>query len=227
MHLEKNQSALFDNSRRSGYCLQFSEKRFQLWSHSGRFERNGWRAVPEGRPALGHDAERRVTVLCGDDHLYLGGSRRSCDETSADNDTSSRPRTDLTGRLHPRAALCAHGRGMRSPFPPSGGSSADPLASEYRPEAKTQSLTSLPEIHLEVTPGFEPGNQGFADPCLTTWLCHRLWSYYMRPAGKIPDPAQIFLGTRMPTHSCGHSDLERATRLELATSTLARWRSTR
>ena len=125
MHLEKNQSALFDNSRHTGYCLQFSEKRFQLWSHSGRFERNGWRAVPEGRPALGHDAERRMTVLCGDDHLYLGGSRRSCDETSADNDTSSRPRTDLTGRLHPRAALCAHGRGMRSPFPPSGGSSAD------------------------------------------------------------------------------------------------------
>ena len=27
---------------------------------------------------------------------------------------------------------------------------------------------------LEVTPGFEPGNQGFADPCLTTWLCHHL-----------------------------------------------------
>ena len=26
---------------------------------------------------------------------------------------------------------------------------------------------------LEVTPGFEPGNEGFADPCLTTWLCHR------------------------------------------------------
>ena len=23
-----------------------------------------------------------------------------------------------------------------------------------------------------MTPGFEPGNQGFADPCLTTWLCH-------------------------------------------------------
>ena len=28
-------------------------------------------------------------------------------------------------------------------------------------------------IQLEVTPGFEPGNEGFADPCLTTWLCHR------------------------------------------------------
>ena len=25
---------------------------------------------------------------------------------------------------------------------------------------------------LEVTPGFEPGNEGFADLCLTTWLCH-------------------------------------------------------
>ena len=27
---------------------------------------------------------------------------------------------------------------------------------------------------MEATPGFEPGNQGFADPCLTTWLCHHL-----------------------------------------------------
>ena len=27
---------------------------------------------------------------------------------------------------------------------------------------------------LEVTPGFEPGNEGFADPCLTTWLCHHI-----------------------------------------------------
>ena len=30
------------------------------------------------------------------------------------------------------------------------------------------------ELYLEVTPGFEPGNEGFADPCLTTWLCHRM-----------------------------------------------------
>ena len=140
MHLEKNQSALFDNSCPNSYCLQFSEKRFQLWSYSGRFERNGWRAVPEGRPALGHDAERRMMVLCGDDHLYLGGSRRSCDETSADNDTSSRPRTDLTGRLHPRAALCAHGRGMRSPFPLSGGSSADFPSLDTNPRQRRNSL---------------------------------------------------------------------------------------
>ena len=29
-------------------------------------------------------------------------------------------------------------------------------------------------FYLEVTPGFEPGNEGFADPCLTTWLCHQI-----------------------------------------------------
>ena len=27
---------------------------------------------------------------------------------------------------------------------------------------------------MEATPGFEPGNQGFADPCLTAWLCRRI-----------------------------------------------------
>ena len=32
--------------------------------------------------------------------------------------------------------------------------------------------TNISAFFLEVTPGFEPGNQGFADPCLTTWLCH-------------------------------------------------------
>ena len=36
-------------------------------------------------------------------------------------------------------------------------------------------LAPFPMSFLEVTPGFEPGNQGFADPCLTTWLCHRLF----------------------------------------------------
>ena len=40
---------------------------------------------------------------------------------------------------------------------------------------------------MEVTPGFEPGNQGFADPCLTTWLCHhREHLYYMRLFSKSP-----------------------------------------
>ena len=49
-------------------------------------------------------------------------------------------------------------------------------------------------LFLEVTTRFELVNEGFADPCLTTWLQHHM---------------------------------ERLTRLELATSTLARWRSTR
>ena len=41
-------------------------------------------------------------------------------------------------------------------------------------------------VHMEVTPGFEPGNQGFADPCLTTWLCHRRYIYIIcRPFEKV------------------------------------------
>ena len=27
---------------------------------------------------------------------------------------------------------------------------------------------------MEVPPGFEPGNEGFADLCLTTWLWHQI-----------------------------------------------------
>ena len=40
---------------------------------------------------------------------------------------------------------------------------------------------------LEVTPGFEPGNESFADSCLTTWLCHHeVHLYYMRNSRKSP-----------------------------------------
>ena len=39
--------------------------------------------------------------------------------------------------------------------------------------AKNSRNLTVSGIHLEVTPGFEPGNQGFADPCLTAWLCRR------------------------------------------------------
>ncbi len=54
---------------------------------------------------------------------------------------------------------------------------------------------------MEVTPGFEPGNQSFADSCLTTWLCHH-WRhlYYMRTFEKSP---HLFLFL-MPTLLCGH-----------------------
>ena len=30
---------------------------------------------------------------------------------------------------------------------------------------------TIPTAFVEATPGFEPGNKGFADLCLTTWLC--------------------------------------------------------
>ena|GEM_PF-6562525 len=61
---------------------------------------------------------------------------------------------------------------------------------------------------MEVTGRFELPNEGFADPCLTTWPRH----HNKQKAG-----VNRFLAV------C----LERPTRLELATSTLARWRSTR
>ncbi len=57
-------------------------------------------------------------------------------------------------------------------------------------------------VHMEVPPRFELGSGAFAELCLTTWLWHHL------------------------EQSCSKK-LERVTRLELATSTLARWRSTR
>ena len=33
-------------------------------------------------------------------------------------------------------------------------------------------------VNMEVTPRFELGSEGFADPCLTTWLCHHFCSKY-------------------------------------------------
>ena len=61
-------------------------------------------------------------------------------------------------------------------------------------------------VIMEVPPRFELGNRGFADPCLTTWLWYHI---------------------RKGVHAVLLFTLERVTRLELATSTLARWRSTR
>ncbi len=41
-----------------------------------------------------------------------------------------------------------------------------------KPHLRTKkALTAMQSGLLEATPRFELGNQGFADPCLTTWLC--------------------------------------------------------
>ncbi len=44
---------------------------------------------------------------------------------------------------------------------------------DYHNYGKRQ-LIELP-FHLEVTPGFEPGNEGFADLCLTAWPRHHIY----------------------------------------------------
>lgn len=44
-------------------------------------------------------------------------------------------------------------------------------------DRRFQPLSHLPTIKskkMEATLGFEPRNQGFAGPCLTTWLCRHL-----------------------------------------------------
>ena len=54
-----------------------------------------------------------------------------------------------------------------------GGISYSPaLHKQNIPGYNKKAPTNVSAFSLEVTPGFEPGNQGFADPRLTTWLCH-------------------------------------------------------
>ena len=64
-----------------------------------------------------------------------------------------------------------------------------------------QPTASIPFLQYGGATQTRTGGKGFADLCLTTWLWRR----------------------KVETHSL----LEQVTRLELATSTLARWRSTR
>ena len=73
------------------------------------------------------------------------------------------------------------------------------LSTDFKSVVSTSSTTSAHTLvikKMEAPPGFEPGHKGFAGPCLTTWLWRR------------------------------EKILERQTRFELATSTLARWHST-
>jgi hypothetical protein len=51
-------------------------------------------------------------------------------------------------------------------------------------------------FRLKVAPRFELGDGGFADLCLTTWLCYRkafhlskLWEFHQPPSASLPDRA--------------------------------------
>ena len=66
-------------------------------------------------------------------------------------------------------------------------------------------------LDLEAAPGFEPGNRGFADRCLTTWLCRPKTGQGLEVRGK---------------RQMNKEQMERETGFEPATSTLARLHST-
>ena len=74
----------------------------------------------------------------------------------------------------PRGVLAV--RTIRRALPPA------PPDALYRParrvclHEKTPEQSVLCSGVVEATPGIEPGNEDFADPCLTAWLCRRGWS---------------------------------------------------
>ena len=78
------------------------------------------------------------------------------------------------------------------------------------------SLYQFRFFDLEAPPRFGLGNEGFADPCLTTWL----WRQILETGFLIPPyrPLESSFSVLLK--------LERDTRFGLATFTLARWHST-
>ena len=50
-------------------------------------------------------------------------------------------------------------------------------------------LIPMESVLMEATPRLELGNKGFADLCLTTWLCRRNWSG-LRGSNSLPPPWQ-------------------------------------
>ena len=62
-------------------------------------------------------------------------------------------------------------------------------------------------LFLEVLDGFEPSHEGFADPCLTTWLQHH-WSG-LRGSNSLPPPWQ---GGALPDELRPHRTGERGAR---------------
>jgi hypothetical protein len=99
------------------------------------------------------------------------------------------------------------------------------LASQKRFELPTHGLEGRCSIQLsywdtflEGVPGFEPGNKGFADLCLTTWLYSHIWGDRWESNPRMPEPQSGALTTsprpplfgrdsRNRTHTGGFGDL--------------------
>jgi hypothetical protein len=77
-------------------------------------------------------------------------------------------------------------------------------------------------LDLEAAPGFEPGNRGFADRCLTTWLCRLKKCLKCAKMPQVPKIERLKRLLQFPASE----KMERETGFEPATSTLARLHST-
>jgi hypothetical protein len=68
----------------------------------------------------------------------------------------------------------------------------------------------LGHFRLEGAPGFEPGNKGFADLCLTTWLCSHNWGDRWESNPRMSEPQSDALTTspRPPLFLAGTVGIE-------------------
>jgi hypothetical protein len=56
-------------------------------------------------------------------------------------------------------------------------------------------LSYWDSVFLEGVPGFEPGNKGFADLCLTTWLYSQIWGDRWESNPRVSEPQSDALTT--------------------------------
>ena len=110
--------------------------------------------------------------------LFLVGLINLCTTVECDGDSFS------IVRYHSMHKCCLELYHTRCKF------ANAPFNETYRTSTKTELFTSTKKAALwdgfflehhswckvEVPPGFEPGNKGFADLRLTAWLWHRVWS---------------------------------------------------
>ena len=74
-----------------------------------------------------------------------------------------------SGRIHGRPASYSRRRLQALDFP---WILSQALAAGIKKEIPNKDISAM-----EATPRFELGNRGFADLCLTTWLCRRIFTF--------------------------------------------------